>query len=110
MNCKPGDLAVIVGTVLVPQNNGKIVRVVRRAVPGEVVSFCGIKVHLRDDRTDSWWIESEGSDLGFLLANDHIVQCRERPLGDKYLRPIRDSDDEDEMLRIAGKPRETSHA
>ncbi len=82
MNCKPGDLAVII-----------------RAEPG-----------------DGW--------LGRIVTVLHLYEgpslspawvCDQVPPGfraikDSALRPIRDNDGEDEMLRIAGKPREISHA
>lgn len=89
MNCKQGDLAVIVRSYA--GNEGKIVRCLRllkgavqRAPDGSL--HCG----------DAWEVDC-------LLKG-----CRGkygRIIMDEQMRPIRDNDGEDEMLRIAGLPR-----
>lgn len=86
MNCKPGDLAVIVGG-LGPANSpnrGKFVTIGK---------FLG--------RVNGW----EGADRWEVDAD--VVGTRgtlHRHVRDCYLRPIRDSDGTDETLTWAGKP------
>lgn len=81
MNCRPGDLAVIVRCQMHPPLIGTFVRVVRR-VPD-----------------DYWYMDSPlpKPDGGAWIF-----------IHDSCLRPIRDNDGEDEMLRIAGKPNEVT--
>lgn len=83
MNCKPGDLAVIVRAFTAWEHVGKIVRVVRLT---------------RIDGDECWKTDPEL----FTLDGRWIAWT------DAHLRPIRDSDGEDEMLRIAGKPQEVN--
>ena len=90
MNCKQGDLAIIVRSWA--GNEGKIVRCVK---------FIPLVV----------WINPDGSadrEPGW-IADVTTINCAGMP-GNKFmdsqLRPIRDQDGEDEMLRIAGKPTE----
>ena len=80
MNCKPGDLAVIVGFRSHPELNGIILTVVEAVAP------------------NIW-----------LCSGHEIERVSEiygtRPwIYDEKLRPIRDSDGEDETLSWAGKP------
>jgi hypothetical protein len=72
MNCKPGDLAVVLCPLHEMRFFGKIVQTIR-FVNG-----------------DYWEVDPP-------LDNFKGVY-------DNWLRPIRDNDGEDEILRIAGKP------
>lgn len=83
MNCKEGDLAVIFGSKTHPMCNG-------------VVVSC---VSLARGRKPTWNVS------GHEIAR-YAAQLR-MPLVifDERLRPIRDSDGTDEMLRIAGLPK-----
>jgi hypothetical protein len=90
MNCKPGDLAVIVRSYA--ENEGRIVRCVR------LVNYL--------------WNNMLGG--AHVLPTWEIDQCLTNPDGrlirlvpDNQLRPIRPSDGEDETLTWAGKPQET---
>ena len=95
MNCKPGDLAVIRPTWSVMAERGAFVQVVRRGVFGEIGrTRDGQETHCSSG--DAWLCESSITD-GF--------PCFIR---DAHLRPIRDNDGEDEMLRIVGKPQEVT--
>lgn len=92
MNCKPGDMAVIVGgrdfQDDCKHHIGKVVRV-ERMVSGIVFGELMI----------GWKAEpilTETTTGGEVYWVDH------------HLRPIRDNDGEDEMLRIAGKPQEVT--
>lgn len=84
LNCKQGDLAVIVRSVA--GNEGKIVMCMR-LVLGEKHLFKGPR----------WQIDRPlpHSTLG---AGWTVADCA--------LRPLRDGEGEDEMLRIAGRPQE----
>lgn len=112
MNCKQGDLAFIVGAKLYPEINGLVVRCVRRINPGEILRLSnGVQVAVRYDRTADWLIESEGSLLPYAgLQRDQVTihRTKWRPLGDAYLRPIRDTDAPDETLVWAGKPEQVT--
>lgn len=89
MNCKPGDLAVIVRCDN-PINLGRIVR---------CESFNGAE-NLRgpDGRVyrGAWRI------CPALPSWDGAITTVHAP--DEFLRPIRDQDGEDEILRLVGKP------
>lgn len=80
LNCKAGDLAVIVRSMA--GNEGRIVRCV------EFVG-CG------DDWHDDCWLVDPPV-MGTLRL--------QREVSDSKLRPLRDNDGEDEVLRIVGKP------
>jgi hypothetical protein len=89
MNCKQGDLAIIVKSNC--GNEGKIVRVLELYVPLFVDS--SIAHHT------FWKIDRKIQATNML---DEIIQidfCT-----DAQLRPISDQEGEDEMIRIAGKP------
>jgi hypothetical protein len=80
MNCKPGDLAICVNSYF-REDIGKVVTIFRMSeylYPG-----CWESVERVKD------------------AKGNLIYWH-----DKHMRPIRDNDGEDEMLRIAGKPRE----
>lgn len=94
MNCKPGDLAVVVSSTYTPELLGHLVTVVRWVPEGEVAAGT------------SW----EGS--GWLCKSEHtsgapiswpergIVFQKERVIADKNLRPIRPGDLEDETPTV----------
>lgn len=95
MNCKPGDLAVIVRSS--NGNEGRFLRCIRLASYDEA-SYQSI----------AWWMMH-----GPVWVTDSKLPCTDGSFTNLYpddrLRPIRDNDGEDEMLRIAGKP-EVTHA
>ena len=93
MNCKQGDLAVIVRSVA--GNEGKIVRCVR-FIGNEVASMGdGISIYAM------WHVEPPINDWrGFAKS-----VC-----ADAFMRPLRDSDGEDEVLRLVGRTSGTSQA
>ena len=81
MNCKKGDLAFVVRK----GNEGLIVRCLSRFDgPWKESKYCR-----------GWWVDPPvPNDLGEVWPK----------IADKNLRPIRDSDGEDEMLRLVGRP------
>ena len=76
MNCKQGDLAIIVGGRF-PQFIGNIVKIDRPCII----------------YTKNWITDPPKFDKGVMVS-----------FYDNHLNPIRDQDGEDEMIRIAGKP------
>ena len=89
MNCKPGDWAVIVRSAA--GNEGKIVR-------------CLELTHV-----SRGWAFGDGP----RWVTDPPVSGNYTPaipVLDRCLRPLRDSDGQDEMLRLAGRPVGTPQA
>jgi hypothetical protein len=84
MNCKPGDLAVVVKSHA--GNEGKIVR---------CVEYTGLNFWPFIGVDHSWRIDSSLRSYAGTYGND---------IADSQLRPIRDNDGEDETLTWAGKP------
>lgn len=87
LNCRPGDLAVIVSSSA--DNEGKIVRVLSRAYHG---------VYDRNrvvDKSPAWFIEPPLVGWDGATANMAL---------DSQLRPIRDNDGEDETLQWVDVP------
>lgn len=91
MNCKPGDLAIVVSS-LIPSNVGKIVHVVGVYTIGltPVVSL--------DSDAVIWLCETVGSPLRWksALGIEHF-RSTEGPIPDRCLRPLRSSDDNGEL-------------
>jgi hypothetical protein len=80
MNCKPGDLAVIVKAKQDMRNIGKIVTVLRLAIDGEYLGPWRTRM-TREDGI-SWVIEGVGQ---IFWAGDPVKQ---RAIPDEWLRPI----------------------
>ena len=84
MNCKPGDLAVLVRSQF-RENVGLLCRVIGPSIRGR-----------------GWWhVEFSKAIRWVSGGRGPIGECQ-----DCKLRPIRDQPGEDEMLRIAGKPQD----
>lgn len=94
MNCKPGDLAVIVHSHFA-DTIGMLCLVTSQYDIDEDGGWCWA---CRVSRAVSWEHEDTGE----------VVLGRNGMIPDSWLRPIRDSDGEDQMLRIAGKPQEVT--
>lgn len=93
MNCKPGDLAIVVNCRDV-ENIGALV---------EVMHFCG----------DGKWVVNELSDVFIvrsLKTGERTQRNKERTLvgRDDCLRPLRDNDGQDETLTWAPLPVKTN--
>jgi len=109
MNCKKGDLAYVVGPCPTPGLSGRFVVVERRRAGAEI--FISVEGQLaRLDGDEPCWVcrPASGQTLPWVciggLWDGKVFEFEERPIADSALRPIRDTDDEDEMLRIVGKP------
>lgn len=82
LNCKPGDLAVIVGADSLKENIGGLVEVIEWVV-GRSEPTWRVKTLQKLRRRDGFFVEA-GS----------YGKCR-----DSRLRPLRDNDGEDETLQ-----------
>ena len=76
MNCKRGDLAIIIGGVF-QKFLGRIITVTK----------------ISDSFSDCWNTDPPLYHDGFIVS-----------MADEHLKPLRPGNEEDEMLRIAGKP------
>jgi hypothetical protein len=86
MRCKVGDLAVIVQDPDCGNRDlGKLVEVLRRT----------------PDSADEWECRSASGPLMHCGREGFDIEI---DIPDGWLRPIRDNDGEDEMIRIAGIP------
>lgn len=109
-NVKVGDLAVIVGAKEAPQNNGRIVEVVRAFTQGEVWGN-----NMKAKSAPAWMVRSTGTPL--VIKTENVLTGRswfrlvqERPYSDRCLRPIRDPGDAavDEIVQRVGTPEAVS--
>jgi hypothetical protein len=101
MNCKQGDLAVMVGG---KSNRGKLVEVLKSAPLGEFSLPCGQRV-LGGGEIGDWVIRSlAGATLHIRNEFNVVMLCEFAAQNDRYLRPIRDNPGADETLTWAGKP------
>ena len=91
MNCKPGDLAIVIKG---PRSAGRIVRVLRAYQDGEIVrSKCGTQAMVIDvSQGPAWHIEG----YVFVKLRDSLV-CEAPVSYDKFLRPLPDLDPEEEL-------------
>lgn len=90
MNCKEGDLAIIIKSD--NNNEGKIVRCIK--FYPSIDLYCG-------------FTNSSGT-VANVWEIDRLIPSRSEGgtchLEDYKLRPIRDQDGEDEMIKLLGKP------
>lgn len=111
MRCEQGDTAVIVSNVL-PQNVDKLVTCLRLLEP---VVGCDGGVYI--EHNDLWFpydtngftgpvwlVETLGSDLVMHHEDTGEYETtRTLPVADKDLRPLRDTDGEDQMPRVTDR-------
>lgn len=96
MNCKPGDLAIVVNCEF-HENIGRLVQV-----------LWGASMSGRHEGKPGWLIQSEGRPLRcHLNAGGTGLREQTRAL-DENLRPIRPSEGDDETLALAGKPEQVA--
>ncbi|WP_155496351.1 hypothetical protein [Comamonas testosteroni] len=92
MNCRLGDLAIVVNDFENPENNGALLKIVAHALPGQ------------------WDIPADWNciPLSTFRFDDKVVSPGRGVLGyrDRELRPLRDSDGQDQTLDWAGHPTE----
>lgn len=100
LNCKPGDLAISVNTAL-PDNEGVIVRVVRRHVNTSAWDF---------GDTPTWWCESDEEMTWDFPKLRILIRGHEGPVPDRYLKPIRGDQPESEDSLTQPQPSTTAPA
>jgi hypothetical protein len=103
MNCKQGEIAIVVRSKFVPDLLGRIVEVLHAAP--STGSFRLPNGQLHHPLTDSrfCWVCKFQSPV-FAPSDTGPIKTHYAPVPDECLRPIRDQPGEDEMLRIAGLP------
>ena len=88
---RPGDVAVIVRPWVIDHDIGRPVAIVRKAIPGERGKMRSGGETAASGSHVAWLCDAAGPEFPCFIA----AAC---------LRPFRDSEGEDEILRIAGKP------
>lgn len=93
MNCKPGDLAVIVKDELPEKDVGKLVYVRKFDEVDKYGATC-------------WLCDSASGPLRYWEGKQFRYSKTGISIPDAWLRPIRDPGDDatDEMVRVVGKP------
>jgi hypothetical protein len=99
-NVKPGDIAMVKAPY-VEQGRGAIVVVERLAGIREELSGC---VYVWQSEYGHGWVVR-----GWVKARSGFRQGPQLVISDQCLRPLRDTDGEDEVLRLAGKPKSAEY-
>lgn len=99
MNCKPGDIARIIGPATTP-NRDRIVRCIRLLARGEEMTM-GDLVFVGTSHAQFWAVEGRlvGED-----ASGRPVEVPGGPVGDRWLRPIRDPGEDAQDETLTWKP------
>ena len=85
MNCKPGDLAIVIGGEITPEMIGSIVKVIRIAINGETNSIGG-KIRTT---AASWICEAQNSrGIPIRVDEGKLYLVPWRAIQDRILRPI----------------------
>lgn len=99
MNCKQGDLAVVVKTSRVnPKSLGMIVRCLRRGISGDYSQTPGL------GRNEPTWIVEASRPTLVQVIGDVTTMSVEFAVPDAAMRPIRPGDVEDAAPRAVDKP------
>ena len=102
MNCKPGDLAIVVRARNTPEMLGRIVTVVRAPVPGEIFKTDKGYVRWPHD-TPGVWVVSSNHPMPWKSVGGSHHLALERVFRDECLRPINPGDlveDEDQINKL----------
>ena len=96
MNCKQGDTAIVVKGY---NNLAKILTCIRLVPMIEVQVALACKgLAPKCSEGNYWEVDTP------LMWSDGVVSDNINYINDAYLRPLRDSDGEDEMVKLLGKP------
>lgn len=99
MNCKQGDIAIVIGGALPNSPNlGKIVHCLEFVPKGTIVASGDEFIQTA---VDSWKTDIP---LQWCRTTAKVMLKEVFLAGDYALRPLRDTDGEDETLQRAGKP------
>jgi hypothetical protein len=90
MNCKPGDLAIVIGARVTPEMIGRVVEVVSLAYRGEIFGTDAGLVRLKNlAGVACWRVRSIGEQpLLWRWSNGALARAMETPCYDAYLRPV----------------------
>ena len=99
MNCKQGDLAIVIRSKL--GNLGKIVRILEPFYKGFIGPDGRSYGNIGDEPT---WIVECDSGLVVQRINGGTISLKIRAFSDAGLRPLRDQPGDDETLEWAGLP------
>lgn len=89
LNCQPKDIAVSVNT-RVPENNGIIVRVLRRHINTPEWDY---------GDTPAWWCVSDQLMTWHFEKSGRVLRGHEGPIPDRNLRPIRPGRDAESNVK-----------
>ena len=103
MNCKQGDIAIIVRSKFVPDLLGRVVEVVSAAPTGKSFQLPNGQLHRELADTRFRWVCKFQSPV-MAPSDTGPIKTVYAPVPDECLRPIRDQPGKDEMLRIVGLP------
>lgn len=115
MILKPGCLAEIIGAKVMPENNGRIVTVLRRATADEYIELTSgrkLWTHGTFATNVGWWV-SASTPMAVSISNLStgkqvgIGQTLCRPFKAKWLRPISDPDVDMDGYEITSLSKET---
>jgi hypothetical protein len=87
MNCKPGDLAIVVAANCTPEGIGRIVEICRPAVNSEVFDTIeGVTIVFQGTQP-SWRVRSD-TPLPWRTSYGVLYHAYETPTADVHLRPV----------------------
>ena len=85
MNCKQGDLALVIRGV----NAGKVVRVISAVSPHELIpTSLGISLRILPENLPVWHVDRE-MEVGVLSPSEIEIPATSRVAWDSYLLPLR---------------------
>lgn len=102
MNCKPGDLAIVVRVRATPEMLGRIVTVVRAPVYGEFFKTDRGNIRWAGNCSGAW-VVSSNHPMPWKGVNGSHHLAMERVFVDEALRPINPGDlveDEDQINKL----------
>lgn len=102
LRCRPGDLAIVTGKCVTPGLRGRFVIVERLTYGGEIIEDAQ-----SDFDRPTWLCRAavNGAKLPRHTGSGAVAEFDQRIIADALLTPIRDNEGDDEMLRLAGRPR-----
>ena len=113
MNCKPGDLAIVIHSPVKKYSHvtGRIVEVLYLAPEGVFELPNGnLQSPVNTEENGAYWVCRFLNPVEVGMADRGMFLVTFSPVPDVFLRPLRDSDGDDEMLRIAGLPNKQPEA
>ena len=108
-NAQVGDLCYVSNKAKTPNLPGRIVEVIAKAKSGDKFISASGKEVVTLDTDDVCWVCKSANLLPWLVVETgEVIMFDQRAIDDSVLIPLRDNDEEDEMILIAGTPFEVS--